>query len=294
MTALPRHRQHPGSRLHLPEGWFHLPRHRHQDAPEPNILFGVGGANGVTIDNKFTGIVVAPWATVTLGNRTGEYRGSFFARSIVATATKVEHEPLERAQFCAADSPCTSFCACGANTPGCSSSDQCDGWACSITASAAVGPVRRQDLRGRNVRRLRRAVRWRLRQRRGRLLVRRALSLRLVLQDRGWLPGTGTCRPLTCRINNGCGPGDVDCGGCAACTPECEGKNCGPDGCGGECGTTPPDKICLDGQISDATGDGHTAGFQHPWCPALPRDRGRRLPGSFHVSDAAPPNTPSR
>ena len=37
-----------------------------------------------------------------------------------------------------------------------------------------------------------------------------------------------------------------DCGECGACTPDCLGKDCGSDGCGGECGT------CLGGQTCQA------------------------------------------
>ena len=37
-----------------------------------------------------------------------------------------------------------------------------------------------------------------------------------------------------CNANNDCGSGDV-CNGYLCCTPDCEGKVCGSDGCGGTC-----------------------------------------------------------
>ncbi|MFH1532963.1 MAG: SMP-30/gluconolactonase/LRE family protein, partial [Pseudomonadota bacterium] len=49
----------------------------------------------------------------------------------------------------------------------------------------------------------------------------------------------------------------VECGECPegevcdpqgqCCTPDCEGKTCGDDGCGGDCGDCPPEEICEDG-----------------------------------------------
>lgn len=34
------------------------------------------------------------------------------------------------------------------------------------------------------------------------------------------------------------------CGGGSTCTPACDGKSCGPDGCGGKCGTCPDGASC--------------------------------------------------
>jgi hypothetical protein len=67
--------------------------------------------------------------------------------------------------------------------------------------------------------------------------------------------------------------------GQAACTPNCIGKECGPDGCGGSCGQCPYDYcssggqcedstcgvcpsplICIDGQCCDASCDGKVCG----------------------------------
>ncbi len=38
-----------------------------------------------------------------------------------------------------------------------------------------------------------------------------------------------------------------DCGGCGSCTPNCEGQECGPDGCGGSCGSCPQGMGCVAG-----------------------------------------------
>ncbi len=41
-----------------------------------------------------------------------------------------------------------------------------------------------------------------------------------------------------------------DCGGCLPCDPQCEGKNCGDDGCGGTCGTCPDGQTCQEGSCA--------------------------------------------
>ena len=46
----------------------------------------------------------------------------------------------------------------------------------------------------------------------------------------------GVCPSATCG-------GDPDC---AACTPECDGRECGDNGCGGTCGTCSPGSTCND------------------------------------------------
>jgi len=38
-----------------------------------------------------------------------------------------------------------------------------------------------------------------------------------------------------------------ECGGCG-CEPDCNGKECGDDGCGGKCGVCPPDYLCKNGE----------------------------------------------
>ncbi len=39
-----------------------------------------------------------------------------------------------------------------------------------------------------------------------------------------------------------------DCGGCRACVPDCAGKECGDDGCHGQCGYCPKGKTCYKGK----------------------------------------------
>ena len=67
---------------------------------------------------------------------------------------------------------------------------------------------------------------------------------------------TGTARGLgfrvecrTTAIGSGCGVNEagVDTNFCPWCLPDCAGKNCGPDLCGGTCGTCGPGEKCLDG-----------------------------------------------
>jgi YD repeat-containing protein len=101
-------------------------------AEKANILFGVAGTSAVPIETPFTGIVVAPWAKITLGTLSNlTHRGSFFAQSVEAhQATNIYHEALKPSEFCAAGGPCTSFCPCGPGTAGCTSDDQCNGLMC--------------------------------------------------------------------------------------------------------------------------------------------------------------------
>ena len=76
--------------------------------------------------------------------------------------------------------------------------------------------------------------------------------------DAGTKKDSGQCKPQ-CGTRkcgpNGCGG---NCGTCATgqkcdttgkcipgtCTPQCSGKQCGPNGCGGQCGTCPAGKTC--------------------------------------------------
>ncbi|MBT9559519.1 MAG: PQQ-binding-like beta-propeller repeat protein [Myxococcales bacterium] len=77
--------------------------------------------------------------------------------------------------------------------------------------------------------------------------------------------GVGVCTPLTacgdgicaavldencvtCSKDCGCESGDA-CHQGACCTPSCDGKSCGPDGCGGTCGAG-----CTSGQLCDGAG----------------------------------------
>jgi len=66
-------------------------------------------------------------------------------------------------------------------------------------------------------------------------------------------PGCGGCKceECVCALDGYCCQvawDDIcvqechECGGC--CEPNCQGKECGPDGCGGTCGTCPPNHEC--------------------------------------------------
>ncbi len=54
--------------------------------------------------------------------------------------------------------------------------------------------------------------------------------------------------PFCCEVqwDSLCVEECYECGGC--CEPNCVGKQCGPDGCGGKCGSCPPDYTCKNGQ----------------------------------------------
>ena len=77
----------------------------------------------------------------------------------------------------------------------------------------------------------------------------------------------GCCDGDTCRpgdTNQACGDGGAACAPCgagqscqnqrcAACAPQCTGKQCGPDGCGRSCGNCPDGQRCQNGEcICDA------------------------------------------
>ncbi len=55
--------------------------------------------------------------------------------------------------------------------------------------------------------------------------------------------------PIECSsCDPPCGDGEQCVGGeCVVCEPQCEGKNCGADGCGGECGECPENLSCQEG-----------------------------------------------
>ena len=66
------------------------------------------------------------------------------------------------------------------------------------------------------------------------------------------------CGPDGCGGSCGvCPEGDTCFEGQCVCRPSCQGKKCGPDGCGGYCGTCDKGKSCQDGKcvcIPDCTG----------------------------------------
>ncbi|MGI5864439.1 MAG: hypothetical protein ACOX6T_20635 [Myxococcales bacterium] len=69
-------------------------------------------------------------------------------------------------------------------------------------------------------------------------------------QDAGSKTDGSTTKPdsgETCEVKCGldcCEPGQVCKDGVACCTPSCEGKECGSDGCGGSCGECEGDETC--------------------------------------------------
>jgi hypothetical protein len=68
-----------------------------------------------------------------------------------------------------------------------------------------------------------------------------------------------TCGPDGCGGSCGtCASGTCGSNGHCACTPKCSGRACGPDGCGGSCGTCPAGSTC--------DGLGHCAVQCTPFC----------------------------
>jgi hypothetical protein len=65
-----------------------------------------------------------------------------------------------------------------------------------------------------------------------------------------------------------CSPGLCSGGECVPCEPDCDGKQCGDDGCGGECGSCPCPEcewdwtVCTKGSCTQWTCDGHLACFE--------------------------------
>jgi hypothetical protein len=72
----------------------------------------------------------------------------------------------------------------------------------------------------------------------------RRLALLVTLTLLGWSP-----HALACNTDDDCAPGQICMGGecITVCEPDCEGKECGDNGCGGECGYCPEGIACIDG-----------------------------------------------
>jgi RHS repeat-associated protein len=117
----------------------------------------------------------------------------------------------------------------------------------------------------------------------------------------GLAPGANVCWPFKCREMDphlpGCGVGnDPSCGTCPVCSPVCDDKQCGSDGCGGQCGT------CAEGTTCSPTGScissfardefatsGHFSGFPAPLAEADTAPVGA-IPGSISVGDRGAAN----
>jgi hypothetical protein len=62
-----------------------------------------------------------------------------------------------------------------------------------------------------------------------------------------------------CTANKDCCPDyEKECGGGGTCVPKCDGKQCGPDGCQGTCGSCPTGSIC--NAAAGTCGSGNTGG----------------------------------
>ncbi len=108
-------------------------------------------------------------------------------------------------------------------------------------------------------------------------------SYPLITRAAELLSAGGQCTPTTCAahgaicgtVSDGCG-NTLDCGTCSggatcsnhqcvvACTPDCTGKVCGDDGCGGSCGGCAAGELCDVGQCvpdgGTGSGEGNCAG----------------------------------
>jgi len=82
---------------------------------------------------------------------------------------------------------------------------------------------------------------------------------------------------------------------CLDCTAQCQGAECGPDGCGGECGACPSGEVCVDALcIVPGTTD-TTTGDDVPPIGNDPGATGTDLPageGSGHYNERDTGTTP--
>ncbi|MEO8902260.1 MAG: SpvB/TcaC N-terminal domain-containing protein, partial [Polyangiaceae bacterium] len=84
-----------------------------------NFMFGVAGSGTIAIQTAFRGVLVAPYATVSLPTDSNVgHVGAFFAKALIAQPNTAIHlRPLSPAEFCTAGAACSPFCPCG--DPGC-------------------------------------------------------------------------------------------------------------------------------------------------------------------------------
>lgn len=110
--------------------------------------------------------------------------------------------------------------------------------------------------------------------------------------------GTNVCWPLACndvdpQLPN-CGIANAECGTCGECVPNCNGRECGSDGCGGTCGG------CWTGETCNPVGECvlaadaayaliHAEDFPEPLPDASTAGVGT-LNGSFSVTDRGAAN----
>jgi hypothetical protein len=76
-----------------------------------------------------------------------------------------------------------------------------------------------------------------------------------------------SCGPDGCGGTCGtCRTGTTCSGGSCVCVPQCSGKTCGPDGCGGTCGTCPGNATCSATGDSCACAPGYVPNQAHTAC----------------------------
>ncbi len=113
----------------------------------------------------------------------------------------------------------------------------------------------------------------------------------------------GECKDLACEPGAGWCQGDIyalcaadgksvkleeDCAatgkhctslGCGDCAPQCVGKECGDDGCGGNCGACSQDENCVAGECVAKCGDATCSAAEGESCESCPTDCGE-CPGA--------------
>jgi len=249
-----------------------------------NVLVGVGGTTPVPVEAPWKGILVAPYAAVTLATASAGHRGSVYAKSIlVGPNTIFTHDPLDPTNFCEPQAACDGLCQC---PPGsacdaggdCSGGAECCDGVCGGSSCACTSSGQCAE---------------------------------------GFFCGSGTCQACQDPNDPGCTPSHcsnevqdqgetgVDCGGeCQGCPPggpcttvgdcadglacedgecacTCEGKGCGwDDGCGNACQCPPgtegcqENSHCVDGIVCE---DGTCV---PPTCLFNPRILGCGFPGA--------------
>ena len=85
--------------------------------------------------------------------------------------------------------------------------------------------------------------------------------------------GDGVCSAAetcaSCEVDCGCDETELCIEG-ACCAPNCAGRECGDDGCGGSCGVCPAGSACAGGQCAPGCGDGACSGLET--CGSCPGD----------------------
>ena len=273
-----------------------------------NFLLGYAGTETVPIDTPFYGILVAPNAEVILATQTSPHKASFFAKKFTAHQfNRIVHEPWERDTLCEATAECSSFCPCGTDdgalcnessdcksgldctssghcvcTPKCTGktcggdlSDGCGGRCVAVCETGTIGCTQGSDCEAGNTCWEGKGAQF------------------------GFPAGTNVCAPAICIEQDpreaNCGVGTANCGSCPVCKPDCTGKQCGSNGCGGSCGSTSAGQVCLAGTVVDLLdpSQSHSADFPTP----IPTDfspleyfEAGTIPGSFRVTEQGTAN----